>query len=111
MPREIPWLTRRGGMTKLRMPEDRKAILKLVFDRMRGLEAENHRLAIPTQGDPRLVSHQLGLQSEIEDPSVRMGVDELIGEGKVVMFEPARVNTQPKDSPIDLRVLYARTVA
>ena len=97
-------------MAKLRMPEDRQSIHWIIFDRMLGLESAGHQLAINQQCDPRLVSHQLGLQGKIEDPSVRMGVDELIGEGRVVTLEPAWVSAQQEGSPVTPRVLYARTV-
>lgn len=93
-------------MPKLRMPEDRKAICELIEDQLRGLASVDLPLAIPKQGDPRLVSHQLGLQGVVEDPSVRMGVNELIGNGKIVVSEPVWVDTQ--GSPDDSRVQYGR---
>jgi hypothetical protein len=112
MPREIPWLTRRGemAMAKLRLPDDRQYIHWLIFNGMLSLEFAGLSLAIPKQGDPRLVSHQLELQGKVEDVSVRMGVDELIGAGKIVVSEPAWVDTQ-ESSRTDCRVLYGSLTA
>lgn len=95
---------------KLYMPQDEEVICGLILTRMQVLEEDDRQLVIPLKGDPRLVSHQLELQDAVDDPSVRRGIDVLIGEGKVKLFEPAWVNTQPKDRSIDLRVLYAHTV-
>lgn len=98
-------------MPKLRMPEDRQTIHWLIFDRMLGFDTAGQPLIIPKQGDPRLVSHQLGLQGMVEDPSVRMGVNELIGVGKIVTSEPEWVDEQNEDPTLASRVLHGRLVA
>lgn len=89
-------------MVKLHMPEDRAVILELILEKMQTVKC----LYIPKSGESDPVSHQLNLQGLIDSPSVRMGVNELIGAGEIVVSEPESVGTQSGDPRLTSGILY-----